>query len=110
MYKNIVLMIITTGMTLGAVSAQAAVDISSAETLLLTNKCAKCHSVDKKKDGPSYKVTALKYKDAKDAEKKLYTHLITGPKVKIDDIEEEHVKIKGDEASIKNAVQYILTR
>jgi cytochrome c len=108
MYKNIVRLVITTGMTLSSISAQAY--INSAEALLLTNKCAKCHSVDKQKDGPSYKSTALKYKDTKDADKKLYTHLTTGPKVKIDGIEEEHVKIKGEDAAIKDVVKYILSR
>jgi ubiquinone/menaquinone biosynthesis C-methylase UbiE len=34
----------------------------------LTNKCAKCHSVDKKKDGPAFKVTAAKYKGKADGE------------------------------------------
>lgn len=109
MYKNIIKSLITIGLTFGFISAQA-LDVSSAEDFLLKNKCSKCHSVDKQKTGPSYKSVALKYKSDKEADKKLYTHLTTGPKIKIDDEEENHVKIKGEEASVKNLVQYILSR
>lgn len=93
-----------------AVQAQA-VDIASAESVLEASKCAKCHSVDKQKDGPSFKKTAAKYKGKADAEAKLFTHLTTGPKIKIDGVEEEHTKVKAkDDAAIKNLVRYILSR
>lgn len=93
-------------------AAQAqAVDMASAEALLLSNKCAKCHSVDKKKDGPAYKVTAVKYKGKADAEAKLFTHLTTAPTVEIDGVKEEHQKVKAkDDAAVKNLVKYILSR
>jgi cytochrome c551/c552 len=71
----------------------------------------KCHAVDKKKDGPSYKETAAKYKGKADAEQKLYTHLTTNPKVKIDGKEEEHTSLKTkNEPEIRNVVQWILSR
>jgi cytochrome c len=93
-----------------AVQAQA-VDVASAEALVLTNKCAKCHSVDKKKDGPAYKATATKYKGKADAEAKLFTHLTTAPTIEIDGIKEEHQKIKAkDDAAVKNLIKYILSR
>jgi len=98
------------GLAFAAVSAQAAVDVAGAEAALKVNKCAKCHSVDKEKTGPSYKKTAEKYKGQADAEAKLYTHLTTGPKIKMDGEDDVHVKAKGDEASIKNMAQYILSR
>lgn len=83
--------------------------MASAEALLKLSKCTKCHSVDK--DGPAFKKTAAKYKGKADAEAKLYTHLTTGPKVKVDDVEEEHTMVKSkDEAEIKNLVRYILSR
>jgi len=92
------------------VSAQT-VDAPAAEKLLEDSKCGKCHSVDKAKDGPAYKKTAAKYKGKADAEAKLFTHLTTGPTVEIDGVKEEHTKIKSkDEAAIKNAVRYILSR
>lgn len=87
------------------------VDVAAAEKLLNDSKCGKCHSVDKQKDGPSYKKTAAKYKGRADAEAKLYTHLTTAPMVEIDGVKEEHFQIKSkDEAGIKNAVRYILSR
>ncbi len=93
-------------------AAQAqAVDVAAAEALLLSNKCAKCHSVDKQKDGPSFKKTAAKYKGKADAEAKLFTHLTTAPTIEIDGVKEEHQKIKAkDDAATKNLVKYILSR
>ena len=93
-----------------AVSANAA-DGADAELLLEESKCIKCHSVDKKKDGPSFKETAAKYKGKPDAEAKLIKHVTVPSKVKIDGVEEDHgaVKIRS-EARIKNLVQWILSR
>lgn len=100
------------GFTSSALAAQAqAVDVVAADALLLSNKCAKCHSVDKKKDGPAYKATATKYKGKADAEAKLFTHLTTAPTIEIDGVKEEHQKIKAkDDAAVKNLVKYILSR
>lgn len=93
----------------GAVMAE--VDADAAESLAKQNKCSKCHAVDKKKDGPPYKETAAKYKGKADAEQKLYTHLTTSPKVKVDGKEEEHKAIKAkNEAEVRNLVRWILSR
>jgi len=87
------------------------VDVAAAEALAKRSNCTKCHSIDKKKDGPPYKETAAKYKGKSDAEAKLVKHITTGPTIKIDGVEEQHqiVKTKVD-SEIKNLVQYILTR
>jgi cytochrome c len=86
-------------------------DAAAAQALLKKSDCLKCHAVDKKKDGPSFKETAAKYKGKTDAEQKLITHVTTSPKVKVDGKEEEHpaIKSKNDE-EIKNVVQYILSQ
>ena len=90
---------------------QAAVDVGAAEALTRKSGCMKCHSVSAKKDGPSFKSTAEKYKGKPDAEKTLYTHLTTGPTIKIDGKEERHELIKSkNDAEIKNVIQYILSR
>ncbi len=104
--------ILTFGLTSASLATQAqAVDVASAEALLLSNKCAKCHSVDKKKDGPAFKTTAAKYKGKADGEAKVFTHLSTAPMIEIDGVKEEHQKIKAkDDATIKNLVKYILSR
>lgn len=91
------------------VHAQA-VDVAGAEALIQKNKCTKCHSLDKKKDGPPYKETAAKYKGKPDAEARLVKHLTSSPKIKIDGVEEEHQILKATEAETKNLVKYILSR
>lgn len=91
-------------------SAQT-VDAAAAEALVKKSKCSTCHSVDKKKEGPAYKETAAKYKGKPDAAEKLYTHLSTSPKVKVDGKEETHDNPKTkDDAEIKNLVAWILSR
>ena len=96
----------------GAWASQAqTVDVAAAEALAKKSNCTKCHAIDKKKDGPSFQSTAAKYKGKADGEAKLIKHITTGPKVKIDDVEEEHQIVKTkDAAEIKNLVQYILSR
>lgn len=95
----------------GAVMIADAADDAAAEALMKKSGCFKCHSVDKKKDGPSYKEVASKLKGKPDAEQKLYTHLTTHPKVKVDGKEETHESLKTtDDAQIKNVIQYILSR
>lgn len=90
--------------------AYAAPDADAAQALLKTSNCNKCHSVDKKKVGPSYKEVAKKYNGKADAEAKLITHITTGPMVDIDGVKEEHSKVKTtDAAAQKNLVQWILS-
>lgn len=90
--------------------AYAAVDADAAQALLKKSNCTKCHSVDKKKDGPAYKEVAKKYKGKADAEEKLIKHITTGPMVEIDGKKEEHAKVKStDAAEQKNIVQWILS-
>jgi cytochrome c len=104
--------LLAVGAAFFALATQAqTVDVAAAEKLLDDSKCGKCHSVDKIKDGPSFKKTAAKYKGKADGEAKVFTHITTGPMVEIDGVKEEHFKIKSkDEAGIKNAVRYILSR
>lgn len=94
----------------GAVLAQAP-DVGAAEKLFKKSGCDKCHALSAKKEGPPLKETAAKYKDKPDAETKLFTHLTTNPKVKVEDKEELHESLKTkNEADIRNVVRYILTR
>lgn len=95
----------------GAALIADAADDAAAQALAKTSGCLTCHSVDKKKGAPSFKDVAAKYKGKADAEKKLYTHLTTGPKVKLDGAEIEHPRLKSkDEAEAKNGVAWILSR
>ena len=93
-----------------AAIAQSA-DIAAAEATIQKNKCGKCHSVDKKKDGPSFKETAAKYRSKADAQQLLTRHLSTGPTIRIDGIDEQHVVLKtADEAERTNLLRFILSR
>jgi cytochrome c len=95
----------------GAPLVTHAADDAAALALVTKSKCLTCHSVDKKKDGPSFKETAAKYKGKPDGEAKLYAHLTTHPKVKVDGREEAHDSLKTtSDAEIKNAIGWILTR
>ena len=94
-----------------AAPAARAQDSAAAEALMKKSGCTKCHAVSAKKDGPSFKETAAKYKGKADAEKALVTHLTTNPKVKVDGKEELHDSLKTkNEAEVRNVVQYILSR
>jgi len=94
-----------------AAPAAAQADADAAQALLKKNECGKCHAVDKKKEGPSYKETAAKRKGQAGAEDALYKHLTSNPKVKVDGKEEEHKALKSkDEAEARNLVRWILTR
>jgi cytochrome c len=89
----------------------SAQDVAAAEALAKKSGCMKCHSVSAKKEGPSFKATAAKYKGKADAEKALTTFLTSSPKVKIDGNEEMHeVPKTKNEAEIGNLVKYILSR
>jgi cytochrome c len=91
--------------------AHAAPDAAAAEALARQNNCFKCHSVNKKKDAPSFAETAAKLKGKPDAEAILTKHLTSGAKVKFPDgHEEEHKVIKANEAELKNIVAWILAQ
>lgn len=99
------------GLLLAATTPSFALDADAAQALAKKSNCTKCHSVSAKKEGPPYKETAAKYKGKADAEQKLFTHLTTNPKVKVDGKEEEHSGVKTkDEAEIKNLIAYILSQ
>lgn len=98
------------GLGLSLAASAAEVDADAAQALMKKSGCFKCHSVDKKKDGPSFKETATKLKGKADAEQKLYIHLTTHPKIKVDGKEEEHASLKTkNEAEVRNVVKWILS-
>ena len=95
----------------GFAVAGETVDAAGAEALAKKSGCLKCHSVAQKKDAPSYKSIAEKYKGKPDAEALLQKHLMSNPKVKVDGKEEEHDSPKTkNEAEIRNLARWILSR
>ncbi|HUJ01085.1 MAG TPA: c-type cytochrome [Usitatibacter sp.] len=102
---------ITAVLLAGSAILASAADEEAAESLMKKSGCFKCHSVDKKKDGPAYHDVAEKLKGKPDAEQILYKHLTTHPMVKIEGKEEKHASLKTtDDAQIKNVIQWILSR
>lgn len=104
--------LVSTFALFGASSTALAVDAEAAAALAKKSGCMKCHALNAKKEGPAFKETAKKMKGKADAEQKLYTHLTTKPKVKLEDgSEEEHGGLKTkDDAEIKNVIQWILAQ
>lgn len=92
--------------------AAQAFDVDAAQALAKKNNCFKCHSVDKKKEGPAFKETAAKLKGKSDAVAQMTKHLTTAVKVKLPDgTEEEHKVIKTkDAAEIRNLVDWLLAQ
>jgi cytochrome c len=102
---------VVVGLCAGAALPAQAQDVAAAEALLKKSGCTKCHSVSAKKEGPSFKETAAKYKGKPDAQAALTKHLTTNPKIKVDGKEELHDSLKTkNEGEIKNVVAYILSR
>ena len=56
------------GIALGASADATAVDAAAAQQLARQSNCLKCHAVDRKKEGPSYKDVAAKYKGKANAD------------------------------------------
>jgi cytochrome c len=95
-----------------AFAAQAyAVDVEQAKAYAKKNDCFKCHAPDKTKKGPSYKKIAEDIRAKGKTDAKLFEHLTTGRKVKLEDgSEEEHKALdKAEAAEIKNIIAWIRT-
>jgi cytochrome c len=103
--------LIGAAVALASTSAVNAADEAAARTLARQSNCFKCHSVDKKKDGPAWRDVAAKYRDKPDAEATLTHHITSGEKVKFEDgHEEDHTIVKSkDPQEIKNLVDWILS-
>ncbi|HSI55349.1 MAG TPA: c-type cytochrome, partial [Ramlibacter sp.] len=84
-----------------------AADEKAATALARKENCLKCHSVDKKKEGPSFKDSSAKYK-GKEAE--LTAKLTKGMKAKFADGHEEDHKVLKANADTTNLVQWILSQ
>ena len=92
--------------------AYAAADAAAAESLARNEGCVKCHAVDKKKMGASYRDVAARYKGTPDGEANLIKRITTGQSTKFPDGHEEAhaIIVTKDSAQIKNLVSWILSR
>ncbi len=95
---------------LGANQPVEAVDARAAQNVLRQDKCMTCHAVDRKKDGPSFKEVAEKYRAKADAEAALTRHISEPSMVEVDGQEEEHGTVSTiDPDVIKNVVHWIMS-
>ncbi len=96
---------------LGATGSAQAADEAAARGLARQSNCFKCHSVEKKKEGPAWREVAAKYRGNPDAVTKLTRHMTSGEKVKFEDgHEEDHAIVKStDPKEIRNLVDWILS-
>jgi cytochrome c len=103
-------LLIAATMLLASTGAQAA-DEAAARGLARQSNCFKCHSVEKKKEGPAWREVAAKYRGSADAEAKLIKHVTSSEKVKFEDgHEEDHAVVKStDPKEIKNLVDWVLS-
>jgi cytochrome c len=94
-----------------SVSVAHALDADAASGLARQSNCFKCHSIEKKKEGPPFKELAARYKGKPDAVAKIVHHLTSGEKAKFPDgHEEEHKVLKKDPAELKNLAEWILAQ
>jgi len=106
--RRIALLAFALGWSVGA-SAQAP-DEAGAQATLKASGCLRCHSVGADKDGPSFRKTAAKYKGQAGAAARLESALKSGT-MKVDGKDVQHAAFKTkDDAAIKNAIAYILSR
>lgn len=109
--RTLIVCFAASALSTAAMAAEPPSDPAAAEALMKKSGCLKCHSFTAKKDGPSYKSVADKYRGKADAEQTLYKHLTTNPKIKVDGQEERHDSLKTkDDAEIRNVVRLILAR
>ncbi|OGS99643.1 MAG: hypothetical protein A3F73_14335 [Gallionellales bacterium RIFCSPLOWO2_12_FULL_59_22] len=95
--------------------AQAGEQIDAYEAVALANRdnCWRCHHLTKKKEGPSYKAVAEKYRGKPEAIDKLVKHITLGKDViKLSDGHEELHKFdkKRPPEEIRNLILYILAQ
>ena len=81
---------------IAAVAALAAGSALANADLAATN-CGKCHEMDKKKKGPSYKAMAAKFKGNE-----------AGMLKAIEDPKTDHPEVKAKADDLKSAVKWIL--
>ena len=90
--------------------ANAAVDADAAQAAVKESGCLTCHSVDKKKIGPSFKDIAKSLKGKADAQDKVVKQITLKPMIEVDGEKTPHKALKNtDPAAAKNVAQWILS-
>lgn len=92
-----------------SLAAASSVDEDKALATLKDNGCTKCHSLSKRKKGPSYHEVARKYAGKPNAHDTVYKHLTGSPVIKLEEGDEEHSAPKiTDRNEMDNLIRFIL--
>lgn len=104
--------LVALALVIGAPAAQAMSD-AAVVNLMKKNNCMKCHAPDRKKDGPSYKELAEKYRalPQDEARAEVRKQVTTFSKVEVKGKEENHEPLKTQkEEEITAVIEWILSR
>lgn len=72
--------------------------------------CLKCHAISRKKDGPSIKETAEKYRDDPQALVHLREHLTSSPEIEVDGKKEKHKQFEPKkDGDLDKVLEWILS-
>lgn len=83
----------------------------NAQKTLKKQGCLKCHAISRKKDGPSIKEIAVKYRKEEDGTQKLREHLTSAPVIEIEGKKEKHKQFKAKSPDDLDAViEWILSK
>lgn len=83
----------------------------NAQKTLKKQGCLKCHAISRKKDGPSIKEIAKKYRDEEGGTAKLREHLTLSPDIEVDGKTEKHKKFESKSDTDMDAViEWILSK
>lgn len=93
--KTVLLSAVLAAGVLSLGTAQASPELSKSAG------CVKCHDIEKKKKGPSFKETAAKYKGKADAEATIFKT--------ITDDKGDHPEMKASADDTKTMIKWILT-
>jgi cytochrome c len=81
------------------------------EALMKRSGCFRCHAVAQEKVGPAYRDVAAKYRGSADGEQRIFIHLTTSPRIRIDGQEETHVSLRNaSETDVRSVARWILSQ
>ena len=73
--------------------------------------CLKCHAISRKKDGPSIKETAEKYRQKENGKEALRKHLTSSPEIEVDGKKEKHKKFESkSDGDLDAVIEWILAK
>ncbi|WP_210394541.1 c-type cytochrome [Motiliproteus sediminis] len=108
MKMRTIVVAMSTVLVMGSVQPAMAINV---QKTLQKQGCLKCHAISRKKDGPSIKEIAEKYREQENGAVALREHLTSEPEIEVDGKKEKHKKFEADEPSDLDAVvEWVLSK